>query len=156
MRELSASTPVAAPAGFSIAFLDEYIRDNAAPGGAAVLTLRYPLQRFAGGLVLEREVAVEVGYEPAAGDEPASLAIAWRPEGTTLFPTFAGRVDAAEAGQQRCTLTISGTYDVPLGVAGALFDAVVGVRIAEGTLHGLLAELRGQIETDYRRRIDQR
>jgi hypothetical protein len=51
-------------------------------------------------------------------------------------------------------MTIDGTYDAPGGVAGQLFDAVLGVRIAHGTLEELLNNFRDAIETDYRTRTE--
>ena len=53
-----------------------------------------------------------------------------------------------------CILSVAGTYDVPGGVAGQLFDAVVGVRIAHGTLDQLLEKFRDAIEEDYKKRME--
>ena len=155
MRELSVSTDVKAPGGFALAFLTTYVSDRAAAGhdGDAQLSLRFPLQHLFGGLVLEREVTVQVSYLPNAPGEMPRLSICWRPEDTSLFPSFEGRVEATDVAAHDCTLAIVGTYDVPLGVAGALFDAVIGVRIARGTLEGLLAEFKAEIENDYFKRV---
>ena len=153
MRELAVSTPVKAPGEFALAFLNTYIRDQAAGSGEAQLSLRFPLRRLFGGLVLEREVTVQVDYLPRSPDGFHHLAIHWQPDDTTIFPTFDGRIEAQPEGPQACFLSIVGTYDVPLGVAGALFDAVVGYRIARGTLEGLLAEFKTLIEEDYRSRM---
>lgn len=155
MRELSVSTDVKAPGGFALAFLNTYIADQAASGdgSAAQISLRLPLQRLFGGLVLEREVTVHVNYLPKAPGEVPRLSIGWRPDDTSIFPSFEGRIEATDVGTQECLLGISGNYDVPLGVAGVLFDAVVGVRIARGTLDGLLAEFKAAIESDYFKRV---
>ena len=154
MRELSASIDVKSPAGFAIAFLNQYIAERADPGGEASLHLKYPLKQLAGGLVLERAVTVHVHYEPAVGDEAALLVIGWRPEDTSIFPSFNGTLLAGERGEHECTLTIAGLYDVPGGIAGLLFDVVVGARIARSTVEDLLDEFRVAIEEDYKKRMN--
>jgi hypothetical protein len=153
VRELAASTAVKAPSGFALAFINAYIKDLATESAEPQLSLRFPLRRLFGGLVLEREVTVQVRYLPKSDDGVQCLAIHWQPDDTTLFPTFDGRVDAQPEGPNACELSLIGTYDVPMGVAGALFDAVVGFRIARGTLEGLLAEFKRLIEDDYRTRM---
>jgi hypothetical protein len=151
MRELSATIPVRAPSDFAVAFLNTYVEDLAAAGGGdAVLPLRFTVERLAG-LVLEREVTVHVTYQPRPG-EPAILLVSWQPAETTIFPRFDGTVQAQPDGDRACKLTIEGMYDVPLGVVGVFFDAVVGVHIARSTLDGLLREFRDAIERDYDRR----
>jgi hypothetical protein len=151
VRELSASIPVKAPAGFALAFLNTYVRDLAGPNGSSVLQVRYTVTQLAG-LTLERDVTVRVEYvmEPS-GD--AELNICWEPD-ATVFPSFNGTLRAHEAGAAACSLNLDGSYDVPGGMAGQLFDAVVGVRIAQGTLDQLLVEFRDKIEADYRKRME--
>ena len=148
MRELAVSTPVMAPSTFALAFLHAYIQEQAGSGQPR-LSLRFPLQRLFGGLVLEREVTVQLTYDRHAPDGGAHLNIHWQPEDSSMFPSFDGRIEAQPDSPKTSVLRIVGTYDVPLGVPGALFDAVVGVRIARGTLEGLLAEFRKLIEDDY-------
>ncbi len=152
MRELQASIPVKAPSGFALAFLSTYVSDLGGPGSDSRLPMRYTLSQLAG-LTLERDVTVRVEYEPQAGDAPALLRICWEPD-ATIFPSFEGKLHAEPAGEGACTLTIGGTYDVPGGVAGQLFDAVVGVRIAAGTLEQLLETFRDAIEDDYKKRME--
>ena len=151
MRELSASISVRAPAGFALAFLNTYVRDLAGADGDSILPMRYTLTQLAG-LTLEREVTVRVEYvmQPS-GD--AELTICWEPD-ASLFPSFCGTMLAHATGADTCDLKLDGTYDAPGGVAGQLFDAVVGVRIAQGTLDQLLAQFRDAIEADYRKRME--
>jgi hypothetical protein len=47
-------------------------------------------------------------------------------------------------------LELSGTYEPPLGLAGMVFDAVLGQRIAQETARELLRKLAATIETQYR------
>jgi hypothetical protein len=150
VRELSASTLVKAPSGFALAFLNTYVRDLCV-GGDSTMAMRYTLTHLAG-LTLERDVVVRVEYVPGATGAPAELEIAWEPD-ASLFPRFKGTLHALPAGKETCTLTLGGTYNVPGGVAGQLFDAVIGVRIAHGTLENLLARFRDAIEDDYKKRM---
>jgi hypothetical protein len=153
VRELSASVPVKAPSGFALAFLNTYVTDmGAGADGASTLPMKYTVTQLAG-LTLERDVTVKVEYIPKPGDEPAELNICWEPD-ASLFPSFCGTLHATATGPKTCTLSLAGTYDVPGGVAGQLFDAVIGVRIAQGTLEQLLTNFRTAIENDYKERME--
>jgi hypothetical protein len=151
VRELSASIPVKAPSGFALAFLNTYVSDLGGAKSESTLPMRYTLTQLAG-LTLERDVNVRVEYDAQPGDAPALLYICWEPD-ASLFPSFEGTLRTEPAGEAACTLSITGTYDAPGGVAGQLFDAVIGVRIAHGTLEHLLAKFRDAIEDDYKKRM---
>jgi hypothetical protein len=154
MHDLSAECDVRAPAGFALAFLATYLADQGVNAeGEASIRMRYPLRELFAGIVLERDVTVHVSYEPGPPGTTPGIRLGWSPEGTNMIPSFEGRIDARDTGEQTCRLTISGTYAPPLGVIGALFDRVVGVRIARGTLDGLLAEFKVRIEGDFLARI---
>jgi hypothetical protein len=152
VRDLSASIPVKAPSGFALAFLNTYVREIGGSGEDSILPMRYTVTQLAG-LTLERDVTVRVEYFPQPHDAPALLQICWEPD-ATLFPSFKGMVHADATGEKTCTLLIAGTYDVPGGMAGQLFDAVIGVRIAHGTLEQLLEQFRDAIEADYNERME--
>ncbi len=151
MRELTATLPVKAPSGFALAFLNTYIRDLGGGTDEATLPLHYTFTQFAG-ITLERDVSVTVDYVPTK-DAPAVLRICWEPD-KSLFPSFDGTMAAEADGERACRLTITGSYDAPGGVAGQLFDAVIGVRIAQGTLDTLLVQFRDAIEADYKKRME--
>ena len=152
MRELSASIPVKAPSGFALAFLNTYVLDLNGPGSDSTLPMRYTVTQLAG-LTLERDVTVRVEYLPQPHDAPALLRICWEPD-ASIFPSFEGMLHAKATDETACILSVAGTYDVPGGVAGQLFDAVVGVRIAHGTLEHLLEQFRDAIEEDYKKRME--
>jgi hypothetical protein len=150
VRELEASVPVKAPSGFAIAFLNTYVREV---GGDADgnLPMRYTVTQLAG-LTLERDVTVRVDYHTLP-NESAHLHICWEPD-ASLFPSFQGTLHADATGERTCTLHIAGTYEVPGGMAGQLFDNVIGVRIAHGSLEQLLEQFREAIENDYKKRME--
>ena len=151
MRDLSAAIHVMAPSGFSLAFLNTYITDLGGGTADAVLPLHFKVTQLAG-LVLERDVNVRVDYVPQPGG-PAVLNVAWEPD-ATIFPRFDGRLNARDDGEKACRLSIEGEYDVPGGVAGQIFDAVIGARIAQATIEQLLERFRDAIEADYKRRME--
>ncbi len=152
MRDLQSTKPVRAPSTFALAFLNTYVQDLGHGAQSAVLPLRFTLQQVAG-LVLEREVTVHVSYELREAGQPPYLHVHWQAADSDLFPRFDGTVEAAAVEPRTCVLTIAGTYNVPLGIAGMLFDAVVGVHIAQSTIDGLLDQFRIAIESDYNKRI---
>jgi hypothetical protein len=152
VRDLSASIPVKAPSGFALAFLNTYVRDLNGGDADSTLPMRYTVTQL-GGLTLERDVSVRVDYMAQPKGAPALLRICWEPD-ASIFPSFEGMLHADATGEHECTLSLKGTYDVPGGVAGQLFDAVVGVRIASGTLEQLLEQFRDAIEDDYKRRTE--
>jgi hypothetical protein len=151
VRDLSASTPVKAPSGFSLAFLNTYITDLGGGKADAVMPLHYTVTQLAG-LTLERDVNVRVDYIPQP-EGPAVLNVCWEPD-AAIFPRFEGTLHAHATGEHACMLSIAGTYDAPGGVAGQIFDAVIGVRIAHATLEQLLERFRDAIEADYKRRME--
>jgi hypothetical protein len=150
MRRLTVSTEVAAPSDFSLSFLDNYFRERS-KGAAADARLRFPLERIAHGLTLEKHVAVRLFYPNSSqGRRGERLELRWNPEGRGPFPNFDGTIHAAAADPEHCTLTIAGEYVPPGGIAGAVFDVVAGARIAHATLNALLRDFRELIESDYR------
>jgi hypothetical protein len=151
VRELAVSAEVKAPSGFAVAFLNTYVRDLG-EGRDAIIPLRYTIKQLAG-LTLERDVTVRVEYLPGPDGGAAQLNVAWEPD-MSLFPSFNGTLQTESTGDCTCMMTIAGTYDAPGGVAGQLFDAVLGVRIARGTIEELLEQFRGAVEADYNRRTE--
>ena len=152
MRDLSVTVPVKAPSGFALAFLNTYVSDVAGgnPAGGT-MPLHYTVTQLAG-ITLERDVTVRVDYDAGPNGETV-LRICWEPD-ASIFPSFDGTLRAMPTGERACDLTIVGTYDAPGGVAGQFFDAVIGVRIARGTIEQLLVQFRDAIEADYKKRME--
>ena len=77
-------------------------------------------------------------------------AVAWAPEEPGPFPLFAGelRVENAED-YDAFWLVLRGSYEPPLGLVGAAFDAIVGSRIAAICARNLLTEIADNIETEF-------
>ena len=73
------------------------------------------------------------------------MLLEWR-AGTRLFPEFHGtlrlRIDTVDTTR----LTLEGAYRPPLGIAGDLFDIVLGRHIARATMSDLLARIVRALE----------
>jgi hypothetical protein len=153
VREVAISIPVKAPRGFALAFLNTYVQDRATDSGEPRFRLRVPLKHFAGGARFERDVAMHVDWIPKEPGEATRLSISWTPIGSRLFPGFDGTIEAFPDAAECCTLTMTGRHHAPPGVAGNIFAAVMGDRIARASMDDLLRFFRGAIEADYLERI---
>jgi hypothetical protein len=153
VRQLTRSAVVNAPSSFALAFTTTYFLERGPQSGGADLALRFPLPRFIiDGLTLEKRVIVHITYT-AGGDGDHPLIIAWEPAGSGPLPSFTGTLGATSDNDATCRLTIGGSYTPPGGIAGVLFDQLVGVRIAGATLAALLDRFKVAIEADYAMRL---
>ncbi len=152
MRQLSSSLQVKAPASFALAFVRTYFLQRG-PEGSARLALRFALPNIImSGLTIEKVVLLEFASAPADAHRQ-SVAIGWKPLATRALPSFSGMLEALAVSTETCRLTIDGAYTPPGGLAGVLFDRMIGVRIARATLAALLARFTVDIEADYLQRV---
>lgn len=83
-------------------------------------------------------------------DEPWQ--VEWKPSGGGPYPSFSGRLTVrADYDYKSSLLELEGSYQPPLGAAGAAFDLVAGHRIASQTARYLLAEIAAELEERYAR-----
>jgi len=152
VRRLGRSVTVNAPNTFALAFMNTYFLERGPQTNGAELALRFPLPRFIlDGLTLEKRVIVRLVYTAGGGSHP--LTLAWQPVGSGPLPSFAGTLEAAPQSETTCRLTIAGSYTPPGGIAGIVFDQLIGVRIAGATLAALLEQFKLSIEADYHIRL---
>jgi hypothetical protein len=86
------------------------------------------------------------------GDMTPHYDVHWKAEGGGAFPVFHGRLTVeADEDYNSFWLAIDGSYDPPGGLAGKMFDAVVGHRFAVETTRNLLSAMRDAAEATYRR-----
>lgn len=139
-REYSGSVTITVTAlancPFSIAaeYAQEYLQ-KAEAGGAESL-VRVPWFSFLPALT--HRVRMSFGIQADVTDSGRlhdEILLRWG-SGTWLLPNFHGticfRIEAL-----RTRIIIDGRYDVPLGVLGRCFDAVIGKRIARASLQDL-------------------
>lgn len=91
-------------------------------------------------VTLQRDVALHVAE---LGDQHRAYKLSWRPAGAGPFPLFKGAlvIDEDEATPGHSVLTLDGRYEPPLNVAGYVFDAVLGTKIANASASDLIARL---------------
>jgi hypothetical protein len=105
-----------------------------------------------GDLVIERHVDLTLKHARAyPGFE--ILDIAWGPLDGGPYPTFKGTLSAEEMGPTFSRLDLDGQYDPPLGIAGAMLDAVVGHHFAVAGVRALFADIKDGFERAYREKI---
>jgi hypothetical protein len=74
-----------------------------------------------------------------AAPHAEGVALAWRPAWRG-FPSFGGTLTVRPAGK-KTVLVLEGSYEPPGGVAGRLFDWVVGRKLAARTMDAFLDQL---------------
>lgn len=74
------------------------------------------------------------------------MEIAWHAREDGLYPTFKGTLSAEQEGLNYCRLDLDGGYAPPLGVAGLVFDGVLGHRIAVQVVGEFLLTLKAAFE----------
>jgi hypothetical protein len=93
-------------------------------------------------------VTLKRAHRPA--DMTPRYAIHWEAEGGGLYPNFDGELSVeSDEDYNAFWFVLNGSYEPPGGVAGQLFDAAVGHRIAETTARGLLSEMRAETEAIF-------
>lgn len=112
------------------------------------LTLRVPFSDSTG---LRKDVLVTYGSaaDPMHFDEPWQ--VHWVADGGGPYPQFDGELTIrADQDYPTSIIELTGSYKPPLGIAGAVFDAVAGSKIAAATAQNLLEELGNLMERRYR------
>src|SRR5271166_1509587 len=141
MSEIHEYISVHCPFDLAPKYLREFFESAGAKGGVgATLEVRAPL----GDVKLEREVIASIhplsgfpGYE--------RLGIGWEPSGGGPYPKFEGILTVSEESIDYTRLDLDGSYRPPFNIAGAVFDAALGNRIAQATARELLTRLRDVI-----------
>ncbi|HEY5096125.1 MAG TPA: hypothetical protein VII69_13495 [Candidatus Eremiobacteraceae bacterium] len=102
------------------------------------------------GMALEKEVIATFERSPKHRGLEDTIAVTWRPEEANApFPTFDGSLSLRAGTPKSCVLFLEGGYEPPFGVAGKVFDAALGHRIADATAIQLLKEIGESIELSF-------
>jgi hypothetical protein len=131
---------------------------------AAILKLdldaivRAPLEELrltVGGGAITRRVDAEVG---SLDSGPASLRVPLKWQAfvhPSLFPVMNGELHISDVAGVHIELRLVGEYRAPLGVVGAVADAVAGRRVAEKSLRGFLAEVATRLRAKLTEHTEQ-
>ena len=151
-------------------YLDRYFQAlERGGGGPAVLRLELPLEEFGipGGAVIGRDVSVSLvpmtlrrtmgHFSEDEQHFEHITAVMWEPANGGPFPVFRGFLCVQSCDDYgSCKLVLEGDYRPPFGVAGRVFDAVVGRRIARATARDLLHKLERVMLDAHRDAVDGR
>ena len=137
MNHLNVSTPIALTSHEALARLESYFAEQA-PLGEMQFSLRAPVEVPGLGVrvTLQRDV---VGRVAELGEKHRAYTLSWRPAGAGPFPLF--KLPG------RSVLTLDGRYEPPLNVAGYVFDAVLGTKIAHASAVDLVARISDALLT---------
>ena len=94
---------------------------------------------------LSREVTVTLG-DPERKRSLTRIPVSWRVPGNGSFPVFRGFFEVQPLSSRDIQLSLLGYYHPPFGAIGAVFDVVLGHKIAESTTHYLIDEICRAIE----------
>jgi hypothetical protein len=141
MSEIHECLTVHCPFDHVPAAADAYIASLPQHDGRAVVALRVAI----GDVVVERRADLTLTHSHAySGYE--IMAIGWQAHDGGLYPVFRGTLCVEDGTGNFCRIDLDGTYVPPLGIAGAVFDAVAGHRIAVEAARQLLDEIRIGLE----------
>lgn len=126
------------------AVMQEATDDAAERAGPLSRTLRVEV----GGFEVGRDVRIELGDFEPRGIATSVVPLRWHAEhGRLLFPELAAdlEVSALSFDPPLTQLTVSGSYEPPLGVIGAGADRVLLHRLAEATVHRFTHEVADRL-----------
>lgn len=108
------------------------------------------------GLDIGKDVVVEVGKADDRG-YAVFIPIQWRAASQSgLFPSMDAELEVAQLSLDppRSQIGIHGRYRPPIGVVGAIGDAMLGHRIAEATVRRFVIELSTRLNRKARQPAD--
>lgn len=99
-------------------------------------------------LRLSKRAVVKLG-EPLRMDERSLLPIDIEAANMrSLFPVLQGELEIAPLGSEMTKLTLSGTYQAPLGLAGALIDRALLHHVAEAVVKNFVERVAGVLQEE--------
>jgi hypothetical protein len=140
---------VPCPAGAACVFIERDLEVQHGNEQQVPLHVRVPIF---GSLSLDKKVDVVMGRAARSGEAGYAMDVAWEPT-VGPFPSFRGMLRIQPIDDDTCMLELEGKYVPPGGVAGALFDVLLGKRIARATLRNLVERLSRSVACEYQRRV---
>lgn len=95
--------------------------------------------------LLAKTVVMETG-EPERGSSFFAVPITWKATGTPmLFPMMTAELRLVDVGDEITQIRLSGSYSVPFGSIGQIFDDALLHRIAESTVQNFVLRVADAI-----------
>jgi hypothetical protein len=129
--------------------LAAFVAEHRSGDGSVRIALRLPVLAFATWKsAIERRGVADFYSLQSSCDHFPTFSVTWSTRDGGLHPFFAGAlaVERVNNDDDCVGLVLCGNYVPPLGRCGALFDAVVGQRIAHATVRDLLSDIAAYIE----------
>lgn len=143
MPRLYERTSVELPIDQTKAGVERFFTSLRRKDGTSRIRLRVPADGPTLGLSIDRAVRIEA--RPSVDND--STHVSWAPEGTTVLPAFEGSLAIRSDERPNVTyIELNGSYEPPFGVAGQIFDAAIGRRIAQATAREFLKDLKDAVE----------
>jgi hypothetical protein len=136
---------VRAPFAAALDYAEGFFR-QAAEGTAVGVPLRFLVPTLGGRL--QQPVQIQYARRPdqaEPGRAHDAFEVCWT-AGSPFFPDFRGTLRLRIASVDETRLSLEGEYRPPLGLLGAVFDALAGRWIARATLSDFLDRLAGAME----------
>jgi hypothetical protein len=151
MTQIHLRRPVPCPAALAATFTERWFSGIRTDDDAHV-TLDAPVDiPGIGDASLARQALVRLVPLSSPGSMVEAYRVSWRSASDGPFPQFDGILSMPDDEDYRaCFIALDGYYTPPLGAAGAVFDRVIGHRIAESTGTALLERIGAYVETAYR------
>ena len=145
MSHISERVIVRAPLAWAERLLAAFFAANPAPAGEGARVILHAAE-------VSEPAIVTLTKAHRPEDMTPRCAVHWQAEGGGAFPEFDGFLTVeADEDYNSYWLAIDGSYKPPGGLAGKIFDAVIGHRIAVATTRNLLISSRETAETVFNR-----
>ena len=156
-RNIEASTRMRAPIERALEVLVSdpglVVADRVTPEDRLACSFHAGLAVTAGEGAVHHDVVIDL-LAPRADGDSLTVPLRWHATGNQrLFPRFEGELEAS-GDELGSTLTLRGTYTVPLGALGWVGERVAGKRLADESLVAFLEESARRLDAEVARRTD--
>jgi hypothetical protein len=153
MSHLKQKTHVACPVSQAKSRMRDFMQENGCTNGSSLrTTLGFLLagQGTDASLRMDHQVLLELAISSRVTALEPQWDVEWKANKGGPYPEFHGELVVENDDYDSFWLILQGTYEPPLGVAGSIFDTLLGRRIASETARELLARMASSIEVAFR------
>ena len=149
MSTLKEHVEVACPFHYLIHHVERYFTVHRRGRTPGTFTLTLDVAKIGLPAEIQAQHDVRMQYSIRKNAQPGDvIALTWDPDDRFL-PSFDGELHGEQLRPGAAKLVLAGRYDAPMGALGAVFDAVLGRRIAAATAAALLHDVKQFVESDY-------
>lgn len=153
MAAFTTKRVVRCPASQAAHRLAEFFGEHGTTDGRLVrltLCVTAPAAGAADRTTLSKEVVASFAPGHPHDSRFPDYDVRWKPDGGGPYPAFAGRLGVEpDDDYDSFILKMTGDYEAPFGIAGALFDVAAGRPIARATVRTLLGTIAESVEQHF-------